>query len=225
MKNLAKAIIDVMKDVKGMEKNSRVGTGKSSYDGTKDADVKEVFNEAMAKHGLCILPIDIQETTQIDRWEEKTDWGLKQKQSVFTKVNTKYLLLHESGESIELAGYGHGVDTQDKGAGKATTYALKNTLLYLFLTPVGKIDDTDTKHSNDIEQPKKASQPKKSEPTESKEINKDHRLFEGMKKAVKEGSRTIAVLEKKGFTFDKYTNNILKSYEAEAQKNKQSSQK
>jgi len=155
MKNIATAIIKVMAEVKGMEKNSKVGTGQSSYDGTKDQDVKEVFNNALQKNGLCILPIDIQETTQIDRWEESSQFGIKQKQSVFTKVNVKYMLLHESGESIELAGYGHGIDTQDKGAGKATTYALKNCLLYTFLTPVGKIDDTDLKHSNDIEVPQK----------------------------------------------------------------------
>lgn len=161
MKALAKAVIAVMKEVKGMEKNSRVGSGNSAYDGTKDQDVKEVFNEVMAKHGLCILPIGIEETTQIDRWEEEDAWSkstpkaMKTRQSVFTKVTTKYLLLHESGESQELAGYGHGVDPQDKGAGKATTYALKNTLLYTFLTPVGKIDDADTTHSNDVETPKK----------------------------------------------------------------------
>jgi hypothetical protein len=158
MKNLAKAVIAVMKEVKGMEKNSRVGSGNSAYDGTKDQDVKEIFNDALHRNGLCVLPTDIQETTQIDRWEEIDQWSketpkaTKQKQSVFTKVVTKYLLLHESGESVELSGYGHGVDPQDKGAGKATTYALKNLLLYTFLTPVGKIDDTDTTHSTTIAQ-------------------------------------------------------------------------
>lgn len=160
MKNIAKAILSVMKEVKGMEKNSRVGTGGSAYDGTKDKDVKEVFNEVMAKYGLCMMPIDIKEETQVDRWEEidqyskLTPKATKQKQSVFTKVNVKYLLLHESGESIEIAGYGHGIDSQDKGAGKATTYAMKNALLYTFLTPVGKIDDTDTTHSDEIKTPK-----------------------------------------------------------------------
>jgi len=159
MKNLAKAVIEVMKEVKGMEKNSRVGTGNAAYDGTKYQDVAEKFNDAMSKNGLCILPIDIEEETQVDRWEEESEWNgkkqLKTKQSVFTKVKTKYLLLHESGESVELKGYGHGVDSQDKGAGKATTYALKNTLLYTFLTPVGKMDDADTTHSNDIKTPQK----------------------------------------------------------------------
>ena len=153
MKNLAKAIIKVMSEVKGMEKNSKVGAGKSQYNGTKDQDVKEVFNEALANNGLCILPIGIEEQTELNRWEEKTTYGLKQKQSIFTKVKTKYLLLHESGESVELSGYGQGIDSQDKGAGKATTYALKNVLLYTFLTPVGKIDDTDTTHSEQIPTP------------------------------------------------------------------------
>ena len=160
MKNLAQAIAKVMQEVKGMEKNSKVGSGRNTYNGTKDQDVKEVFNEALANNGLCILPTDIQEETQIDRWEQTYQGNVQTKQSVFTKVKTKYLLLHTSGESIELAGYGHGVDPQDKGAGKATTYALKNTLLYTFLTPVGKIDDSETEHSEEKTVPVKASKPK-----------------------------------------------------------------
>ena len=149
MKNLAQAVIQVMQEVKGMEKNSKVGSGRNTYNGTKDQDVKEVFNEALANNGLCIFPTDIQEDTQIDRWEQEYNGNVQTKQSVFTKVKTKYLLLHTSGESVELSGYGHGVDPQDKGAGKATTYALKNTLLYTFLTPVGKIDDSETEHSQE----------------------------------------------------------------------------
>lgn len=160
-----------MEEVKGMEKNSRVGSGKHSYDGTKDQDVKEVMNKAMANNGLCILPTSVEAKTKVSRWEEVDQWSketpkaMKQKQSIFTEVITKYLLLHTSGESIELGGYGHGVDAQDKGAGKATTYALKNCLLYMFLTPVGKIDDTDTTHSNDHATPQKKSAPKKKKAT------------------------------------------------------------
>ena len=154
--NLAKAVINVMKVVKGMEKNSRVGSGANAYNGTKYSDVAEVFNDAMVQNGLCIMPIDIQESTQIDRWEQEYNGNVQVKQSVFTKATVKYLLLHESGESQELVGYGHGVDPQDKGAGKATTYALKNCLLYTFITPVRKIEDADTTHSDDIAVAQKA---------------------------------------------------------------------
>lgn len=159
MKQLTKAVIAVMKEVRGMEKNSRVGQGGHAYNGTKDQDVKEVFNEALSKHGLIMFPKDIDEHTQVDRWEEKTNYGIKQKQSVFTKVKVHYTLMHESGEEVTVCGYGHGVDPQDKAAGKATTYAMKNALLYTFLTPVGKIDDTETTHSKDIPTPQKQTAP------------------------------------------------------------------
>lgn len=150
MENLAKAILCVMKDVKGIDKTLTVGTGNSSYKGVPDQEVKKILGESMAKNGICVLPIEIDEQTQIDRWEEvdqyskETPKAVKQKQTVFTKVKTKYLLLHESGESQVIVGYGHGVDSQDKGAGKATTYALKYAMLYSFFVPTGKIDDTDT---------------------------------------------------------------------------------
>jgi hypothetical protein len=90
----------------------------------------------------------------VSRWEEKNNYGTKMKQSVFTEVKTTYLLIHTSGESIELAGYGHGVDSQDKGAGKATTYALKYALLYSFLVPTGSIDDADSTHSDEYDKVK-----------------------------------------------------------------------
>lgn len=150
MQEISKAIIEVMKTVKSMEKNSMIGSGDYKYNGTKDADVKLAFNEALTANGLCILPIEVEEEVKITHY---VDQYKKQKQTVFTKVKTKYLLLHTSGEKIELAGYGHGVDPQDKGAGKATTYALKNCLLLTFLTPVGKMEDTDNEHSDDIKLP------------------------------------------------------------------------
>ena len=152
--NITKAIIAVMQEVKNVEKTTDVGTGSSSYKGVSDKLVKEVLQPAMVKHGLAIVPTNVDAQATTDRWEEETNYGKKQKQSTFTEVQTTYLLLHESGESLEIAGYGHGVDSQDKGAGKATTYALKYALLYTFLIPTGKIDDADTQHSDDISIPK-----------------------------------------------------------------------
>jgi hypothetical protein len=163
MKQLTKAIIKVMAAVKGIEKNMTIGSGKNAYTGVKDKDVKLAFNEAMSKHGLCILPISIEPDTKVERWVEETQWGPRQKQSILCAVKTKYLLMHESGESIEICGYGHGIDPQDKAAGKAQTYALKNALLYTFMTPVGAIEDTDTTHSDTIPvpQPKPKKAPAK----------------------------------------------------------------
>lgn len=173
MRLLASAILAVMDEVKGIEKTLNVGTGQGSYKGVSDQEVKRVIGAAMHKHGLCIIPTSIQAKTQIDRWEETTEWNgkpqTKMKQSVFVECETKYLLLHSSGESIEVAGYGHGVDSQDKSAGKSSTYALKYALLYLFLVPTGKIDDADNTHSDEAPVPPKP-QPK---PEYTKEIMKE----------------------------------------------------
>lgn len=152
MKEITKAILAVMDEVKSIDKTMDVGTGGSSYKGVSDKVVKEILQPVMVKHGLVIVPTAIESKATTDRWDTVDYKGNPTvKQSTLTEVNTKYLLIHqESGESIELAGYGHGVDSQDKGAGKATTYALKYALLYTFLIPTGKIDDSDSEHSDDI---------------------------------------------------------------------------
>lgn len=159
LSNIAKAICNVMKAVKGIEKNLNVGFGNSSYKGVSDQDVKKTIGDKMQENGLVILPISIDPKIRFDRWEENYKDTIKQKQQVFTEIKTKYLLLHESGESIEIEGYGHGVDSQDKSAGKATTYALKYALLYSFLVPTGKIDDADNNHSEGYEAPKSNPNP------------------------------------------------------------------
>jgi hypothetical protein len=148
MKQLAEAVLAVMDEVKNIEKNMTVGGQGNSYKGVSDKDVKLKVGQAMQKHGLCLLPISVEDEMRIDRWEESTQYGVKQKQSVFVSVRTKYMLLHRSGESMEIAGYGHGTDPQDKAAGKATTYALKYAMLYTFLVPTGDIDDADKTHSD-----------------------------------------------------------------------------
>lgn len=157
MKSISLAIIAVMDEINGVAKNMTVGKWDNSYKGVSDKDVKEKIRESMIKNWLSILPTGVQAKIQMDRWEEVDQWSketpkaTKTKQSIFTEVETKYLLLHTSGESLELCGYGQWVDTQDKGAGKATTYALKNTLLNMFLIPTGV--DTDNTHSDEYDIP------------------------------------------------------------------------
>lgn len=148
------AIHAVMSEVKNIEKGLTVGEGKMSYKGVSDKDVKFKIGQSMEKHNLVILPIKVEPNLKIERWEEDTNYGKKSKQTVFTEVLTTYKIVHTlTGESVEIQGYGHGVDSQDKSAGKATTYALKYALLYTFLVPTGDIDDADKTHSQSLPTP------------------------------------------------------------------------
>jgi hypothetical protein len=213
MKNLTKAVIKVMKEVRGMEKNSKVGTGNHSYNGTKDQDVKDVFNQSMSKNGLIMFPREIEDDVDVERWEEETNYGKKHKQSIFTKVKVYYTLAHESGEEVTICGYGHGVDTQDKSAGKATTYAMKNALLYTFMTPVGKIDDADTMHSKEIETPKTKGKGKSSLKTKTssgkKKVVAGTKEFNAMVEWINSKKGTVdKALE--NWDIDKQTESILR---------------
>jgi hypothetical protein len=159
MKNITNAILEVMKEVTNIEKSMNVGTGTSSYKAISDSMVRSQIKDSMIKNGLVILPTSVVSTTKVDRWEEDDQYSnlvpkpKKSKQSILTDAHTTYLLIHESGESLSLAGYGQGVDSQDKGAGKATTYALKNALLDTFLVIKGEDMETDKTHSNDLPVP------------------------------------------------------------------------
>jgi len=162
MENITKAIISVMSEVKNIWKNTTVWTGTNSYKAVSDADVKKAIRESMEKNWLSIVCTWVTSRMKLDRWEEVDTWAkvkeweekpMKTKQSIFTEVDTTYLLMHTSWESQVLAWYGQWVDTQDKGAGKATTYALKNTLINTFLVPTW--EDTDNTHSDDIAVPQK----------------------------------------------------------------------
>lgn len=226
--NLAKAIIAVMQDVKGIEKTMEVGKGANAYKGVSDNEVKRVIGQSMAKNGLCMLPVGVEAKTQIDRWEGEDFTGKKRmNQSVFTDVKTKYMLLHESGQSQEICGYGQGVDPQDKGAGKATTYALKYALLYTFLVSTGKIDDADGHNSDSSTPPPpvrkvnastpvdtvadSTQKPKEfiAEPIEKIKITKNTKdltaLFNSMPPSQQQAEHIIDAVKKQRETFTKTT--------------------
>ena len=143
IKEIVAAVVRAMTSLEGIDKSLTVGDGKSSYKGVADKDVKEHIGEAMKKNGLAIFPIGITPRVNIHRFVENGNYGDRQKVNVFTEVDTEYLLAHTSGEWIVITGHGHGIDSQDKSAGKATTYALKYALLYTFMVPTGKIDDAE----------------------------------------------------------------------------------
>lgn len=147
--SLAEAIVRVMAEVHGVEKGMTVGDGRNSYKAVSDKDVKQTIRKAMIKHGLAIVPKAIHAESRVDRWEETNQYGTRSRQQVFVEAKTVYTLMHVSGQTMDIEGYGHGVDPQDKAAGKATTYALKYALLYLFLVPTGDIDDADADPSKE----------------------------------------------------------------------------
>lgn len=153
---LLEAIVNVMSEVEYLQKDDTVGTGASAYKGISDEKVRQSIRKSMIIHGLVCVPVGITTETKHDRWTEADPYsktgGMKTKQQIFSDITFTFRLYHISGAYIEGQSTGHGVDSQDKAAGKAMTYAMKYFLLNTFMIPTG--EDSDKTNSMDIPIPK-----------------------------------------------------------------------
>lgn len=138
-KEMTVAMGKLIKEIGPILKTMDVPTSQTqSYRAVSDREVKTKVGQALAENGFAIFPTKVDATEQVV--VAKNKYG-DEKSNVFVSVKTEYVLSHISGGFITLQGYGHGVDSQDKAAGKATTYALKYLLLYLSLAPTGNEED------------------------------------------------------------------------------------
>lgn len=146
--NLYQRISMVMKDVSYLSKDDKVEFGNTKYKAISEEKVTSVLRESLIRNGLVIIPIE----------QEVGKTG-----SIST-VNTKYKIIDiETGQHEILASSGEGADTQDKGVGKAMTYAYKYMLLRTFAIPTGEDPDKISSAELDSKQREEEEKQKKSE--------------------------------------------------------------
>lgn len=149
--NLYEKIVNVMESVSYLQKDDNVGTGNSSYKAISEEKVTSAVRDNLIKNKLVILPIK-QETKEVFTEYVKEAYGkVEKKQRLMTTVNVTYKIVNAENpdEYIEVVSSGSGADTQDKGVGKAMTYAYKYMCLRTFAIPTG--NDPDKIHNNDLE--------------------------------------------------------------------------
>ena len=143
--NLWEKIANISGEIENLQKDDKVGFGNSAYKAISIEKVVKVVGEKMTKYGVVIYPIQ-QSYNRTDERVIKKDGteGINRISDV--DVTYQVVNIHNPQEQIITVASGTGVDTQDKGIGKAQTYAYKNMLLKLFAIPTG--DDTDKIHSD-----------------------------------------------------------------------------
>jgi hypothetical protein len=166
---LYEKIYSVMNESAGLEKDLTVGSGASSYKAVGEKEVLNMLKPLFKKHKLIVFPVDgdISETNSV--WEAEYNGKKDTKTRNVTQIKVKFKIVDvETGESETLIGFGNGADSQDKGSGKAFTYAFKTMLSKTFMLFSG--EDTDNTHSDDIGgyTPPKADKPPYKPPTTSK---------------------------------------------------------
>jgi hypothetical protein len=146
--NLHQRIRAVMQEVEYLNKDKQVGEGNYSYKAVSEESVTANVRKQLIKHGLVLFPI-----SQTHRHEELPRLDRYGKESVLslTTVDVTYKLVNvDNPAEFELiASSGTGVDPQDKGVGKAMTYAFKYALLRTFAIPTG--NDPDMVHNDVLE--------------------------------------------------------------------------
>ena len=125
--NIYQRIKAVMDDIQYLAKDDQVSFGTTKYKAISEEKVTSIVRAAMIKNGLVMFPI---------RQDIIREGQLTTVNVVYKMVNTD-----EPNEWIEIASSGQGSDTQDKGSGKAMTYAFKYALLRTFMIPTGEDPD------------------------------------------------------------------------------------
>lgn len=148
MKQLISAVLQVMEEVNYVEKTGDISIGRSGYTYASELDLLLALRPAMIKAGLVLIPTGI-DIALSERYNND------KMHHVVTK--NKFVLLHTSGEQLEIEVAGEGADNGDKAIPKALTGALKYAFRQTFAVPTG--DDPDEVPSTELE--KEDKQPNK----------------------------------------------------------------
>lgn len=134
--NIFQRLHGVMKDVKYLQKGEARVANQYRYI-SHDA-VAAALHPALVKHGIVVVP-SIQEITQTDN-------------RTMVKLAVGFVNIDDPKDQIASLWAGYGIDSGDKGIGKAVSYAYKYALLKTFCLETG--DDPDNDADATYEPPK-----------------------------------------------------------------------
>lgn len=141
--NLFEKIQAVSNEIKNIEKNMQVGKGTYAYKAVSDLDVVLAVKDAETKFKLVSIPVK-QKMIKSEIVKSMKDNGNESINYVdIIKMTLRIIDLESIKDFIEIESFGRGLDTADKGFGKASTYARKYALLNAYKIATGEDPDKD----------------------------------------------------------------------------------
>ena len=149
--NIYQKMAAITSELQTVAKNLTVQqTKSSSYKAVSERDILDAVKPLESKHGIYSYPVSrkILESHLLE--SENTYNGNTTKKTTFmTRIETVYRFVNVDNpeEYMETTTFAEGIDSQDKGSGKAMTYADKYALMKAYKVSTG--DDPDQNASND----------------------------------------------------------------------------
>lgn len=125
--NIYQKIQQIMREVQYLAKDDQVAFGNTKYRALSEEKVTSIMRQKLIDYGLIVFPV------------KQTAY----REGQITHVDVVYQMINVENpeESIFIASCGDGADSQDKGSGKAMTYAYKYMWLRTFGLPTGEDPD------------------------------------------------------------------------------------
>lgn len=140
-KNIFEKIQLVSNEIKNIKKNKVVGTGNSAYKAVQDIDVTLEVKKAETKYRLVSIPVKQELVkSEIVRTVKKEGYEVINYVDI-VKMTLHIVNLDDPTQTIDIESFGRGLDTGDKGFGKASTYARKYALLNAYKIATGEDPD------------------------------------------------------------------------------------
>lgn len=156
--NIYEKMAAITSELQTVAKNLTVQQTKtSSYKAVSERDILDAVKPLEAKHGVYSYPVS-RSILESNLLETENDYG--KKTTFMTRIETVYRFVNieKPDEYIETTVFSEGIDTQDKGSGKAMTYADKYALMKAYKISTGEDpDQTASEENNYKPKPKEPS--------------------------------------------------------------------
>lgn len=138
--NIFEKMLNITNEISTVNKNLTVGEGKSAYKAVGEADILNAVKELEFKYRVYSYPIN-REVLESTMYTTTNNYG--EKNNIFSRIKTTYRFVNidKTEEYIETITFAEGIDTQDKGSGKAMTYADKYALMKSYKIITGEDPD------------------------------------------------------------------------------------
>lgn len=139
--NIYQKLAAITAELRTVAKNLNVSTGKNgSYKAVSERDIIDNVKPLEDKYGVYSYPA-FRETLESERLETETQYGVKT--TFYTRIKTVYRFVNidDPADFTETVTFSVGLDSGDKGDGKAMTYGDKYALMKGYKISTG--DDPD----------------------------------------------------------------------------------